>query len=126
MPNPANTILYGVCVCILGDVREYCQFDTMEAACPEGQVIVMEHAFYGRMRTGGCIKQNYDTSRCQANVIPFVDSICSGRRECTLRVPDISSEGDIRPCSEDLASYLEASYACLPGEIRYTTNGSNV
>ena len=58
--------------------------------------------------------QSYGEMGCQANVIPYVDSVCSGRRKCTLEVPDIGLQG-IRPCSEELTAYLEASYSCLPG-----------
>ena len=55
---------------------------------------------------------------CQANVLPYVDSVCSGRQECNLQIPSISLQG-IRPCSEELISYLEASYSCLPGKDRW-------
>ena len=52
---------------------------------------------------------------CQTSVLPYVDSVCSGRRRCELNVPQIGLQG-IRPCSDELVSFMEAAYTCLPGK----------
>jgi len=110
LPLALATLLSGA---LTGEIREYCQFDALEATCPENHVVIVEHAFYGRMRAGGCVRKAYGEMGCQANVIPYVDSVCSGRRQCTLGIHEIAQLG-IRPCQEDLTSHLEASYTCLP------------
>ena len=34
---------------------EYCIKDTFRAKCPDGEVIIMTHALYGRMKIGKCV-----------------------------------------------------------------------
>jgi len=46
------------------EVTEYCQFETFNAACPADHVIMMEHAQYGRPRTGRCIARDYGYVGC--------------------------------------------------------------
>ena len=97
-----------------GSLHDYCQWETFNASCSHGDVVVMTSARFGRMRMGSCVKQSYDTVGCAADVMKYSDSRCSGRRSCTIKVPDIPSQG-IRPCPDDLTSYFEASYTCIPG-----------
>ena len=41
----------------------------------------METARYGRMRVGACVKMNYGYLGCASDVLPYIDSKCSG---CTI------------------------------------------
>ena len=98
-----------------GILQDYCQWDAFNVSCSHGDVVVMTSARYGRMRVGSCVRKSYDTIGCTVNVMRYSDSRCSGRPSCIIKVPDISSEEGIRPCPEDLTSYFEASYTCIPG-----------
>ncbi len=42
-------------LCTAGSVRDYCLFDSFAAQCGDNEVIMVEHASYGRMKTGRCI-----------------------------------------------------------------------
>lgn len=75
---------------------------------------MMESARYGRMSMGPCLTRKYGEEGCVADVIDYVDTVCSGRSHCKLDVPDIAMQG-IRPCSEQLASFLQVSYHCVKG-----------
>ena len=101
---------------ILGnnEVPEYCQHDTFNATCPQGMVIMMKSAQYGRMRLGRCLTRGYGAMGCAADVLEYVDTRCSGRTSCTMEVSDIPKQG-YRPCSDDLSYYLEATYGCVKG-----------
>ena len=35
---------------------EYCSTEAFKAKCADGEVIVMTHALYGRMKVGKCVK----------------------------------------------------------------------
>ena len=38
------------------DVREFCHNEVFEAECPNGNIIMMDSAKYGRMEIGRCVK----------------------------------------------------------------------
>ena len=96
------------------DVREYCTWDTFEATCGPNEVIMMKTARYGRMRLGRCVKKNFGYGGCAADVLTYMDRLCSGKRKCTLVIPDPTMR-NMKPCSE-LEAYLEASYECVKGK----------
>ena len=75
----------------------------------------MKTARYGRMRLGRCVKKNFGYGGCAADVLSYMDRLCSGKRKCSLIVPDKTMK-DMKPCSE-LESYLEASYECVKGRL---------
>ena len=84
----------------------------------------MTHARYGRMQKGRCVKLDYGHLGCAADVIELMDTRCSGRTECEIRVPDMMLTST-RPCPDDLKPYLEASYQCVKGDsTSYTNNES--
>ena len=93
---------------------EYCQWDVFNASCPRGEVIVMESAQYGRMELGRCLLKDYGYVGCGDSVLPYLDSKCSGRRSCTINIPDRVLD-KVLPCPGDLKSYLQASYTCIKG-----------
>jgi len=87
----------------------------------------METAFYGRMRVGRCITsdayltalQQVDPTSlgCSADVLAYVDRVCSGRSTCDVGVPNPEMNA-FRPCSAQLTVHLEASYSCAAGKFR--------
>ena len=62
-----------------------------------------------------CVNKDYGAIGCAVDVLSFADSRCSGRSRCTITVADFSLRG-IRPCPQDLTSYFEAGYRCVPGK----------
>ena len=74
----------------------------------------MDSAKYGRMRVGRCVKKNFGFVGCATDVLDYVDTMCSGRRSCKVRIFD-DTFNRMKPCHEDLKSYLEATHHCVPG-----------
>ena len=101
-------------LCVL-DGREYCQFELFNASCPANQVIVMEDAQYGRLRTGRCVSRDYGYMGCSMSVLHLLDRACSGRRSCEYGIPRLREL--VQPCPKDLIAYLEASYSCVAGML---------
>lgn len=75
----------------------------------------MESAKYGRMELGRCVIRDYGYVGCSADVLAHMDSRCSGRRSCDIRIPD-STLDRANPCPRDFKTYLEASYGCVQGK----------
>ena len=98
-----------------GRSADYCTWEKFEAKCKPNEVVMMEAARYGRMRIGKCVKRDFGYLGCAANVLTHMDSLCSGKRECSVTIPDQTLR-DMRPCSE-LEAYLQASYSCVKGNI---------
>jgi len=94
---------------------DYCQWDTFNASCPQGYVVVIDSARYGRMQDGRCVKRSYGAMGCMTDVLSLADHRCSGRVSCKISVTEIPLIG-IRPCPDDLTSYLEIGYHCVPGK----------
>jgi len=115
--------MIGVLAIQLG-INEYCNMETFRARCQHGEVIVMKTALFGRMRVGRCIAsdayltalQQLDPTSlgCSADVLSYVDRVCSGRSACDVSVPNPEMNA-FRPCSAQLTVYLEASYTCVAG-----------
>jgi len=94
---------------------EYCQWEVFNASCPGAdQLILMETARYGRMRFGRCMREDHGSVGCSADVRPYLDWKCSGRRRCQLLIPDAVLHA-AHPCPKELMPYLEASYSCITG-----------
>ena len=96
----------------LSFTEEYCENDVLEAECPPDHVVVIETAHYGRMRFGRCVDRDYGYLGCQSDVLHVADRWCSGRRKCTIPVPN-SHFGANSPCPRDLKPYLDANYTCV-------------
>lgn len=84
-------------------------------------MIVIEKAVYGRHQIGKCISaeeaafsQESNYFGCSADVLDIVNSKCSGRKQCQIRVPDSDLERT-RTCMTGLLMFLEVSYKCLEG-----------
>ena len=99
---------------------EYCDWETFNVSCQADEVIAVGRARYGRMTLGRCVTTNYGSIGCGADVTPYMDSACSGRRACALNVITLSQlplQTD-KPCPPDFKYYLQATYECLKGTVR--------
>jgi len=105
--------LYKTLSCLLSDglLRSYCQWETFNATCYNNDVIIITSASYGRMRIGRCLTVQYAIG-CMADVTDDVDRRCSGRQNCTIRVPD-ADLFSLQPCRKDLIAYMETAYKCV-------------
>ena len=98
-----------------GVVAEYCEREYFDAECAAddgNRLIVMQLAVFGRMKDGRCVRREYGSIGCRADVLATVDSLCSGRRRCRFHTSTLHSA---RPCPTELVSYLEASFDCVAG-----------
>jgi len=93
-----------------GALGEFCRRDTFQAACPVGQVIVVDYAKYGQMHVGKCVPHDHDG--CSSNVQMILDQECSGRRQCTMRVTD-GRLMDTNACPDHVQPFLEVAYSCV-------------
>src|SRR6218665_99007 len=96
--------------------KDFCQFESLNATCPLGQVIVLEEAQYGRMKTGRCVSRDYGYMGCSMSVLNLLDRSCSGRRACEYGVPRLRDL--VQPCPKDLVAYLEVTYRCVKGIVQ--------
>jgi len=102
-------------------LEEYCQLESFKPQCWQTEVIVIKQAFYGRRHAGRCtesegevIAQNPMFFGCFADVTSILDSRCSGKKQCEVRIPD-SELVNTRPCVSGLKMFLQASYFCVEG-----------
>ena len=107
------------------DEGTYCQLESMTARCRwNSEVIVVTSARWGRMEANRCLEIHPNVLAalghdplflgCSEDVLPLMDSKCSRRSECEIRIPD-SDLDEVKPCYQDLKSYLTASYSCVKG-----------
>ena len=94
-------------------MEEYCEWDTYDPKCNGDEVVLVEEATYGRMRTGTCIKDNRDIG-CSYDVTNIAHWKCSGRRSCQITVPDRDLDAT-QPCGE-MKNYLQISNTCIQGK----------
>ena len=97
-------------------MREYCPSEYFNVSCSKNSVIFMTSSKYGRMTSGRCITAHHGNLGCSKNVLPFMDKKCSGRQKCQVYIAEPELH-DTKPCPRDFASYLEASYECVPGNV---------
>ena len=75
----------------------------------------MQTAVYGRMRKGRCVQYDIQLG-CSADVRGVLDSKCSGRRQCNVKINDDFME--LSSCPRELRGYLEATYSCRKCECK--------
>ena len=97
-------------------MREYCPSEYFNVSCSKNSVIFMTSSKYGRMSSGRCITAHHGNLGCSKNVLPFMDKKCSGKQKCQVYIAEPELH-DTKPCPRDFASYLEASYECVPGNV---------
>jgi len=106
-------------------VHEICRLETMEGRCRwKSEVMVMTSARWGRMQTGRCLGEQSSLLAlhqddplflgCFEDVLSVLDSKCSGRSRCDVRVPNADLD-HIESCYPELERYLEVSYTCVKG-----------
>jgi|SRR6218665_388998 len=97
---------------------EVCQGETFEPSCDENEVIMITEAMYGRMRLSRCAQVDYGYIGCKANVLEHLDSLCSGRRTCSLLLPDsnLDKAKSSSSCPPEFKTYLIVSYKCIEGQ----------
>ena len=85
---------------------------------------MVKHAEYGRKELNRCVKKDYGGIPCVNDVLELLDTRCSGRRQCTVRVPlQFLAEYDfVSSCPDDLKPYLETDYTCVKGGIHVSHN----
>lgn len=94
--------------------REYCVYERFTARCDTDEVILIRSALYGRMQARRCITSDYANALgCYTDVTGYIDSVCSGRQNCSVLVATIDSVA--QPCAKDFKSYLEAAFDCVKG-----------
>ena len=107
-----------------GVVVEYCEREHFDADCSataaddDNRLILVRSAVFGRMKDGRCVRREYGSIGCRADVLSTVDSLCSGRRRCHFVTSTLHSA---RPCPTQLVSYLEAIFDCVTGSSLYIT-----
>lgn len=99
--------------CFNADTKEFCQFDSFSGRCAENEIIVIERAFYGRMKVGRCISGEGYTG-CETDVRTYMDGACAGRHQCNVTVTSLTEV--VQPCRKDYTSYLEVAYSCKEGK----------
>jgi len=95
-----------------GLLHEICMSRTFHASCPQGQVIVVRRADFGRMRVGRCVTSDRGHIGCISDATPYLDTICSGKQECSVQGID-SGLFELNTCPEDYPPYLEVVYDCV-------------
>ena len=58
--------------------------------------------------------KDHGVQGCHSDVVRVLDFLCSGRRHCSVTIPDkfLTKE---KPCEIGLSSFLSVEYECLPG-----------
>ena len=129
--NPAMFTLYlkiiDILLCIVESQpgSEYCSYENFRPTCSTNEIIVITSAIYGRMNEGRCLELGIDKLAkldpkyfgCSVDVLEFMDGKCSGRTECSVGVYDQHLR-QRSSCYKGIDNYLEASFACVSGELR--------
>ena len=50
-------------------VKDYCVVDSFMAKCKDNEVVMMQHARYGRMKIGRCVSTNLGHLGCKSGKI---------------------------------------------------------
>ena len=109
-----------------GYAEEYCELETFRPQCLKNEVIVIESAIYGRRYVSRCLEteeldfaSNPGYLGCSADVVDYVNTVCSGKKQCEIRIPDANLQ-HTKPCPKGLDMFLEIRYACVEGKNVYT------
>ena len=63
---------------------------------------------------GRCVTSDFGYLHCVQDVMLELQSACSARRTCSIRVDDTAFTR-VKPCHRDLKSYLIVTYRCTTG-----------
>ena len=67
---------------------------------------------------------NFGASYTLQDILPYADMLCSGKRQCTIPIGHIVSDG-IHPCPVTVFSYLAVDYTCIQGKY-YASKQRNI
>ncbi len=87
--------------------------------CGSQAVVVVARASYGRMRVNKCMSEDLGYLGCSRDVLAYLDDQCSGRHQCDVSIKGSSFKG-LEPCHNDIKSYLNVTYKCIPGGYEET------
>ncbi|ELT99578.1 hypothetical protein CAPTEDRAFT_201733 [Capitella teleta] len=115
MPCAIKGYFEGQYSCLPGQKEEVCFYQTFDARCPQGNVVLMDHALFGRMDSTQCYDDFHDQdfSHCTTDVLFLSDQMCSGKQSCTIEIPNEEFHAAMS-CSTN--GYFEGSYSCIPGQ----------
>lgn len=99
---------------LFAGAQDYCEAEEFRPVCSRGEVAVMVAAKYGRMTIGRCVTMDYGYVGCYADVRDALDEECSGRRQCSIRIPHQRLD-EAKTCPREFKTYLSASYRCVQG-----------
>ncbi len=99
-----------------------CEGDVYDLNCPDGQIIIIEDAFYGRSDISTCqypdcytnagpCAQMQNTQCSSANAMPNVALTCFGKQKCSIPINSDYFQGD--PCGGTY-KYAKIKYDCMP------------
>jgi len=86
----------------------------MKAVCGADEVVIMTAALYGRMHLGRCVQHDLGYVGCFTDILYLADSLCSGRRECQIVVPNAQFH-QLQPCLKELMVYFQSAHICQKG-----------
>lgn len=99
----------------ISTTKSFCQSEQMSLRCPHPSLILLSQARYGRMSLSKCVKEQFGGYLgCWSDVTSILDASCSGKQECSVKILEENFK-HIRPCHDDLKSYLEVTYSCVSG-----------
>ena len=98
------------------DIGRVCPGDDLKLECPQGEVIVISAASFGRMKFTGCTLVD-DMIGCKNDVLYLLDSWCSGRQSCQQNVPNKELKLANKNCKPYVSMYLELEYSCVKGNL---------
>ncbi|CAH1401538.1 unnamed protein product [Nezara viridula] len=95
-------------------VEHICESQSKKIRCPEGTLIKIKNASYGRTDKNICPNQNIKTTNCRAeNSLSIVNKKCENKNECHL---EASNNWFKDPC-EGTHKYLSVEYQCVQDSI---------
>ena len=63
------------------EFTDHCLNEAFNASCPEGRVVLITEARFGRMRPGRCIGGAFNVG-CYKNIKSHLDALCTARSRC--------------------------------------------
>ena len=69
-----------------------------------------------RTAAGLCVTTDIGELGCSSDVMPELESACSGQQSCQVLV-DETTFSRVNPCPDEPGSYLEVIYKCTAGNI---------
>ena len=89
-----------------------CEGSEVELECPDGRVIHIVSAMYGRQDTDTCHRNQTEETNCLCHdSLETVTNLCQRKQHCQVMANNSVFGGD--PCP-DTFKYLDIKYQCIP------------